>query len=890
MTPRPPILPRAALRFFLRAETLEEIEGDLLELFHARTSDEGLWRARLRYWHDAATVIGHARRARRADTQHRAVRRGLREATSMTLSTAFTELKQAARVLTRYPGYAAVAALTLALGIGANVAIFTVVNAVLLEPLPYPGSERIVDIQHHGPGLGMPELASSPGLILRYRQHAKTLAAVAGYRTRSLNLADGGTPERVRALAMTPDLLTVLATRPAMGRPFTDADAQAHAPGVAILTHGLWQARFGGDPGVIGRTVRLDGHPAEIVGIMPPGFRFPDTDTRLIVPLQLDPDSGFGAFGLTSLARLAPGATVDAARREIGQLQSRLPEWFPGLTADVLAGFGWSVTVESWRDRVVADVSRTLWILLGTVGFVLLIAGTNVANLFLVRAESRQREMAVRAALGAGRLRLSTTFLAESVVLAALGGAAGVVLAAWATRMLVAYGPPQLPRLHEVRMDPAVLAFAAILTLLSAVVLGLLPALTAGSRSFTSLVRGEGRGQTAGRARHRLRRLLIVTQVATALVLLVGSGLMVRSAARLSAVDPGFRAEGLVTAGVSLGAEPDRARAVTFYHRVLDEMARVPGIESAGAASALPVAPGGLSGSNFALKSGPRPEGAIPSFTMYSAVTGGYFETLGVPLLEGRHPVRADAEQDRSVAWVNETFARQFLGARTIGESVQIEGRWLEIVGVVGDLKTFGLREQAKPMVYMPLTNPSVDLAVMYAVVRTRDASIPLASALRGAVDAVDASVPLTAIRPVEEIVAGARAQTSFTMALLVIAAATALALGIVGLYGVVSYVVAQRTAEIGVRLALGARPEAVRAMVLRQGLLVACAGIVVGLGAAAAATRLMASLLFDVSAHDPATFAIAALILTAVSLAATYVPARRAAAIDPARALRQQG
>ena len=889
MTPRPPILPRVALRFFLRAETLEEIEGDLLELFDARRSDQGTWRARLRYWHDAATVIGHARRSRRAASHDHAVRRGLREATSMTLSTAFTELKQAARVLTRYPGYAAVAALTLALGIGANVAIFTVVNAVLLKPLPYPDSERIISIRHHGPGLGMPELASSPGLILRYRQHARTLAAMAGYRTLALNLADGGTPERVRALAMTPDLLTVLATRPAIGRPFGDADAQAHAPRVTILTHGLWQARFGGDPGVIGRTVRLDGHPAEIVGIMPSGFRFPDTETRLIVPLHLDPDSGFGAFGLTSLARLAPGATLDAARREIGQLQARLPEWFPGLTADVLAGFGWSVSVESWRDRVVADVSRTLWILLGTVGFVLLIAGTNVANLFLVRAESRQREMAVRAALGAGRLRLSATFLAESVVLAAIGGAAGVVLAAWSTRLLVAYGPPQLPRLHEVRMDPSVLAFAAILTLLSAVVLGLLPAMT-GSRSFSSLVRAEGRGQTAGRTRHRLRRLLIVTQVATALVLLVGSGLMVRSAARLSAVDPGFRAEGLVTAGVSLGAEPDRARAVSFYHRVLDEMARVPGIESVGAASALPVAPGGLSGSNFAVKSRPSPEGAIPFFTMYSAVTGGYFETLGVPLLEGRHPVRDDAERDRPVAWVNETFARQFLGGRTIGESIQIEERWLEIVGVVGDLKTFGLREEAKPMVYMPVGHPAVDLAVMYAVVRTRDASIPLASALRAAVDAVDASVPLTAIRPIEEIVAGARAQTSFTMALLVIAAATALALGIVGLYGVVSYVVAQRTAEIGVRLALGARPEAVRAMVLRQGLVVACAGILIGLGAAAAATRLMASLLFEVSAHDPATFAIAALILTAVSVAATYVPARRAAAIDPARALRQQG
>jgi putative ABC transport system permease protein len=695
MRRRAPRLPGAILRFVVPSHALEDIEGDLVELFESRVEQIGIWRARVRYYHDAWTVCRHVRRSAREGAFATRPRRGILEAASMTLATALTELKHAVRMLARYPGYAVAASLTLALGLAANVAIFTVANAVLLRPLPYPGSDRILSIRHHAPGLGMEDVASSPGLVLRYREHARTLATVAGYRMSDVNLAGRGAPARLRALVATPDLFDVLATQPALGRPFTPADAQKNAPSVAILTHTLWQSQFGSDAAVIGRLLQVDGRATEVIGVMPAGFDFPDPGTRLILPMHLDPGSAFGPLGLSSIARLAAGATIEDAQREVGQLQQRIPEWFPGIDAELLASFGWALTVEPLRDQVVAGISRTLWTLLATVGFVLLIAGTNVANLFLIRAESRQRELAVRAALGAGRGRIAAAFLAESLVLAAVGGAAGLVIAAWAIRLLVANGPAQLPRLHEVRMDPAVFAFAAALSLLAGLVLAIVPTAALGTRPFTSLVRDSGRGNTASRRRQRLRRVLTVTQLATAMVLLVGSGLMLRSAWRMSAIDPGFRPARVLTAGVSPGAQPDRARATAFYYQLLDELRRLPGVESVGATSALPLAPGSLDGSSFTRRSQPQPLGGLPPFTIYSAITAGYFETLGVPLIEGRLPERADTDQDRSIAWVNHAFARQFLTGRTIGETIVINERPLEIVGVVGDLKTFELRDDA---------------------------------------------------------------------------------------------------------------------------------------------------------------------------------------------------
>jgi predicted permease len=801
---------------------------------------------------------------------------------------ALFELRLALRNLAKRPGYAGVAAFTLALGIGSTVAIFTVVNAVLLRPLPYPDGDRIVEVLHHAPGMGMPELGSSPGLTARYQQNARALSLVAGYSRRQVNVVGSGPAERVRAAAVTPSLFHVLATPPALGRLFDEADAERTAALVTVLSDATWRSRFGADPAAIGRLVQLDGQPAEIVGVMPRGFTFPDPDTRLFVPLRVDPDA-FGAFGMPAIARLAPGVSIQDARREMDQLQRRIPEWFPDLTNDMLARFGWSFSIVPLRDRVVASVSTTLWILFGTAGLVLLLAAANVANLFLVRAESRQREVAVRSALGASRGRIALTFLAESVVLASIGGYIGLLLAGAGTRLLVAYGPPGLPRLHEVQVDSTAFAFAAALSAVAAAVLAIVPTLNIARRSSITVLRDGGRGSTVGRTRHRVRQLLIVTQVAVALVLLVGAGLMLRSAVRLSAVDPGFRVEGLLTASMSMRAGANRPEAVARFHRILDELAGVPGVSAVAAADTLPVAATSMNGSDFTIRSRPRSDKEPPVNVMHSAVTAGYFETLGAPIVEGRAPTRSDALQNLPVAWVNRAFARQFLNNRAIGEGIRLgDAAWLEIVGVVGDLRMSGLRDDIRPMVYLPLSNPAVKLDVMTAVIRTNGDPASLAPSVRAAMDRVEPTVPVTT-RTMEQILSASLAQTTFTVTLLAIAAAIGLLLGIVGLYGAISYITAQRTSEIGVRLALGAKPATVCAMVLRQGAIVTLAGIIAGLAAAWACARFMSSMLFEVSAYDPVTYTTVVVLLMAVGVFATYVPARKAAATDPVQALRNE-
>jgi len=801
------------------------------------------------------------------------------------------ELRLAGRALAKRRGYAAVAAFTLALGIGANVAIVSVVNAVLLRPLPYPESDRIMSIRHHAPGINLPVLESSPGLIDLYRASSRTLAHVAGYEVRQANLTGSGRPERVRTLAVTPEFFDALAVRPALGRPFDQSDAQQNSPVVAILTHAVWHSRFGADPAIVGRQAQVDGKPVQIVGVMPPHFSFPDPEARLLVPMWLDPARGFGTFGTHTIARLAGNASVDAARQEVITIQRQIPVRFPDLTQDTLDRFGWSVTLEPLRQRIVGDVATPLWILLGSVGFVLLIASANVANLFLVRAESRRREVALRAALGGSRARIAVTFLAESVLLAVAGGVLGLLLAAAGIRFLVVFGPPQLPRLNEITVDLTTIGFAAILSLAVGAVVGAVPLSGLARRSFAHMLRDGGRSMTAGRHHHRLRHLLIVGQVAMALVLLVGAGLMLRSVARLAAVDPGFRPRGLLTAGVSIGRQSDRSRAATLYRRILDEIASLPGVTAVGASNSLPIEAAGMNGSSFAIESKPRADRDVPPVTMYTVVSAGYFETVGIPIVAGRAPSPDDGVPGRANVWVNQSFARRFLDNRAIGERIQLDNNWLEIVGVVGDVKTFGLGEDVRPMAYLPVGTPvrAISLDVMQVVVRTTIPPSSLVSALRAAVDRIDPSVPLMRIRTMDEIISGSLARTAFTMTLLIIAAVVALVLGLVGLYGVISYIVSQRTQEIGIRLALGAQPGHVRSMVLRQGLGVALVGVVLGLGLAAVATRVMGSLLFEVSTHDPVTFAGAALALTAVSALATYLPARRAAAIDPLEAVRAE-
>jgi putative ABC transport system permease protein len=880
---QPPALARLAVRLLVPLQHREHTEGDLLELFHERVAREGVVRARLRYWIDILSVLRHfrGRAAVPASPVPSLQERFMTTFVRATLS----ELHYAGRGLMKRPGYTALAALTLALGIGSSVAIFAVLNAVVLRPLPYADSDRIVEIIQHAPGLNMPELRSSPGLVARYQQTARSFARIAGYEMRQANLSGSGIAERVRVMAAAPALFDVLATRPALGHAFDGDDARMRAASVVILTDALWRSRFGADPGVVGRAIQLDGRPVEVIGVMPAGFAFPDAETRLIVPFHIGMDVPFGAFGMAAVGRLAPGVSVDAARREIEQLQRRIPEWFPDLTAEVLSGFGWSSSVVPLRDRVVGSVTNTLWLLFGTVGLVLMLAAANVANLFLVRAESRQREVAIKQALGAGR-RIVGGFFAESFWLASLAGFAGVLLAGWAVRLLVAFGPRRLPRLHEVRLDWQVALFTIAITVLTAAVLAVLPVAGTARRSFAAALHDGGRGGTAGRGRQRLRQSLVVTQVAMALVLLVGAGLMLRSVSRLFAVNPGFGVDGLLAATMSVGTRTERAQALRAYEQMLDEMRTTPGVRSVGGATTLPIAPTSLNGSDVEVRSRPPTRDAPPLFTMISGITAQYFETLGARLVAGRTPMPVDVAQNRAVAWINQTFARRYLGDRPIGESVKLHDEWFEVVGVVGDLNTSGLAADVQPMVYLPVSSPLVKLDAMHAVVRTNGDPASLAPSLRSAVERIDRTIPVT-LRTMQEIIAASLAQTTFTVTLVTIASAIGLVLGIVGLYGAISYITAQRTAEIGVRLALGAPPAGVALMVLRQGATVTAIGIVVGLAAAWSSARFIGSMLFGLSARDPVTYGAVVALLMAVSLLATYVPARRAARIDPVNALR---
>ncbi len=801
-----------------------------------------------------------------------------------------TELRQAARALARRPGFTVVAALTVALGIAANVAIFAVIHGVLIRPLPYPDSERIVVVRHHAPGLQLPELENSPGTLGLYREHARSFGSVAGVQESTRNLTGGSRPVRIEIAEVTPGWFDVMQVQPLRGRRLLDADADTLAPPVALLTHSGWQAHFGGREDVIGTLVELDGRSTEIVGVLPERGGYTDPDVAAVLPLFVEPNGPVGRFGIIGLARLAPAVSLEQARAEVADLQARIPELSGGeMTMEALQQFGWSTSVETLRERMVGDVRAALLVVLGTVAFLLLVACASVANLFLVRAESRQRESGIRLALGASRRRLAGAFLAESMLLGLAGGAVAVVLAAFAVRGLLAAAPPELPRLHEVSLNATVLLFALALSVLAGLLFGLLPLPQQLRAPLHHLVR-DGRG-SASRDRQRVRKALIVGQIALALVLLTGSMLMLRSFQRLRDVDPGVRPAGVLTMGVSIGDRVERLSAAARYQRLTDEVAALPAVTHAGLVNALPLDPAGLNGGSFEIESRPRAPDAIPPVAMYSAVSHGYFEAIGTSLLQGRAVERADLEQQRGVAWVSESFARDFLAGSALGERIRFDqvSDWVEIVGVVRDVRTFGLREPIRPMVYIPMTEAvgTMQIGSMTLVLRTTGDPLALAPAVRAAVQRLEPDVPLMTARTMQAVVDESMADTAFTTTILMVAAVVALLLGAIGLYGVIGYVVTQRTQEIGVRIALGARPAEVHRMVLRQGLVLAALGILLGTAAAAALTRTLESVLFEVSRLDPLTFAVVPVVLLLASAVAAWIPARRAAAIPPLQALR---
>ena len=812
------------------------------------------------------------------------------------------DFRYALRGLARSPAFTAIALATLALGIGANTAVFTLVDGVLLRPLPYPAPEELVAVSHEGRG-GEDELPISTGLYVVYREHARTLASLGLYQSTVANfVGEEGEAERVDGQSVTPSLFEVLEVSAALGRTLVAGDAEPGADPVVVLSHALWRSRFGGDRDILGRTVLMDGVSRQVVGVMPAGFAHPDGQTRLWIPFVIDPTTApLGSFSPNAVGRVADGATAESVNSELAGLIGRLGDLRPdaGPVLGFLREVELTAVVRPLKQATVGDVSRTLWTLLGMVAFVLLIACANVANLLLVRAEGRQRELALRRAIGAGHWDVVRPFLAESLALTLAGGALGVAVAALAVQTTLGLAPAGIPRMSEVGVDLRVLAFTGAVSLLAALLFGLFPSLRFIRSDLSGHLKdGGGRGGTTGRERHRARNTLVVVQVALALVLLVGSGLMIRSLVALLAVDAGFEAEGVLTVRLSVppGEIAEPAGVADFYRQLQDRLRAQPGVEAVGAIGGLPLT-GQMGFFGHAIEDHPTAPDAIPPLAFGTFADPGYFETMGIEVVEGRSLAPGDRADGFRGVVVSQAFVeRWWPEGDALGKRLRPgggPGEWWEIVGVVENVRNRSLEEEPEEIIYYPTV---VGEPAQPGSIRSRDLVVRVAGdpaaflpILRREVRDLNARIPLANPRTMQAVVAESASRTSFTMVVLSAASFVALLLGMVGIYGVVSYVVSQRTREIGVRMALGAPRKTVRTMVVRQGMTLAAVGVAIGLVGAFAGSRVLETLLYGVSATDPMTYIGVASVLAAVALLASWIPARRAAGVDPAIALRNE-
>jgi predicted permease len=805
------------------------------------------------------------------------------------------DARYAVRTFSKQPAFAAAVVLTLGLGIGTTTAMFTVVHGVLLEPLDFPESERIIALHHDGMLASQPTVMNhGPATYFTYRDNQQTFEDLGAWDRTDVAITGAGEPERVPALAVTDGTLPVLGVTPVLGRFFRPEEDLPGSPLTLVLTHGYWLRRFGGAADVIGRTVRVDGEPATVIGVLPASFRFPLAPADVLLPLQLDrADAGSASFGFEVIGRLRPDVTLTEAIADVGRMIPILEEAAPSA-----AFFQLQPNLNPLIRYASADIGGTLWILFGTAGIVLVIACANVANLFLVRSEGRQRELAVRTVIGAGRGRLARALLTESLVLGLAGGAAGIVFAAAGAALLRRIAPATLPRVEDIGVDAQVLLFALLVSVFASLLFGLIPVSRLGAPSAASL-RDGGRGASTGPTGLRVRNVLAVTEVAMAFVLLVVSGLMVRTSVAMRQVPPGFtQPENVQTLRVDVPeAFYDDERGMMRIHQQIGErLAAVAGVQSVGIAHSVTM-DGEDNLNPFLVESEAPCTESCYRFRRFKTVGPGQFATVGNPLVAGRDVTWEDVFEARRVVVITDALARELWGGarEAVGQRVKPYGddrSWYEVIGVVGDERDDGLARPATGILHWPLLNdfgftPSM---LVYSVRSDRVGDSGFVRELNQAVWSVNPDLPVSDVRTLDEIRSQSMTSTSFAMVMLTIAAGVALFLAIVGVYGVIAYVAAQRTREVGIRLALGAEVATVRAMFLRYGLGLTAAGIVVGIAGAVVLTRILSALLYGVSPTDLVTFLGVSIVLLVASLLATGLPVRRASRVDPVIAMRAEG
>ncbi len=814
--------------------------------------------------------------------------------------------KYVLRRLAHSPMFTLIAIATLAIGIGANTAVFSVIEGVLLKPLPFSHPEELIDVDHSAPGIDLARSGIAPFLYFTYRDQSQTFQDLGTWNSGTVSITGLAIPEQIPAVSFTEGMLPILGVRPAIGRWFSKKDDSPGSPDTTVLSYGYWQSRFGGDPAVIGRRIVVDGKGTEVIGVMPRDFQFLDLKPSIIQPMQFDrAKTTIGNFSYQGVARLRPGVTLqqagaDVARMIPASLQNFPP--FPGTSVEMFRRARLAPSLRPLKESLVGDVSKVLWVLMGTIGMVLLIACANVANLLLVRADGRQQELAIRAALGAGWGEIVRELLLESLTLAACGGIFALGVAYAAIRLLVALAPAHLPRLDQITIDPPVLLFTLAISILAGLLFGAIPAIKYAGPQLGTALRAGGRSLSQSRERHRARNALVILQVALALVLLASSGLMIRTFQALRRVEPGFtHPEELQTLRISIPdsqvAEPEQT--VRMQQQILDKLAAVPGVTATGMTSIIPMTEEGWHDPVMA-EDHVYSDSQLPPLRIYKLVSPGLLSTMGQRLIAGRDFTWTDVYQKRPVTMVSENLARELWGkpGNAIGKRIRDVGKgpWREVVGVVSDERDNGVDKEAPKIAFWPLMLKDfegiplfLDRSLAFVIRSRRVGSSGFRADVQRAVWSVNPNVPLADVHTLREIYDRSLARTSFTLVMLGIAGAMALLLGVIGIYGVISYSVSQRTREIGIRMALGARRDELTRMFVGQALRLAAIGVALGLVAAAGLMRLMSSFLFEVKPFDPATLSVVSVALIAAAAMASYLPAMRVSAVNPVDALRAE-